>query len=79
MWYNMGMNTEEKRDWVTDYYESNPPSDCVYIDDADVIRGEVERFVDDFDDVEIAERYDKFKGTKDGKKVTEHLRYLKEL
>lgn len=50
---------DDMRDEVRDFYIANPPDDIVMdgLDDADRITEEVVSWVDDMDDVEIAEIY----------------------
>ena len=49
-------NSEDIRGLVLDYYSENPPDSCVTIDDTDIIQGNVEDFINEFDDVEILEK-----------------------
>ena len=66
------LDIDDKREWVNDYYENDPPDDCVYVDDADAIGEAVQRFVEDMDDEEIDQRYQKLKATKKGAYVFEN-------
>lgn len=67
------LDQDEKREWLLSYYEYEPPADCVYIDDVDIILAEVEKYVDNLDPEDVDKKYEKYKGTKTGAKVFEGM------